>query len=181
MKRSTKITLTVITVIVSAVLLGFVYDALMTVSEKHSHPKKYENEISELSKEYGVPEHVIYAVIKVESNFDPLSVSDKGAYGLMQITPASYNHMTGANADGETLAALTDAQNIEIGTKYLAWLYLQFENWDTVYAAYNAGLGNVNKWLGDDDTLGDIPFPETRAYVRKVSSAANIYERLYFK
>ena len=192
MKRSTKITLTVITVIVSAVLLGFVYDALMTVSEKHSHPKKYENEISELSKEYGVPEHVIYAVIKVESNFDPSSVSDKGAYGLMQITPASYNHMTGANADGDTLAALTDAQNIEIGTKYLAWLYLQFENWDTVYAAYNAGIGRLIGtedelgWLEDpeysDDgkTLKYIPFAETRNYVRSVKAASDTYLRLYY-
>ena len=104
----------------------------------------------------------------------------------MQITPASYNHMTGANADGETLAALTDAQNIEIGTKYLAWLYLQFENWDTVYAAYNAGIGNVLEWLEDpeysDDgkTLKYIPFAETRNYVRSVKAASDTYLRLYY-
>lgn len=178
MNRKSKLTVTILSVIIIAVLLGFLYDAIMTAVEKREYPVEFESEINTAHEKYGVPKHVILAVIKTESDFDPDAESSAGAKGLMQLMPETFTDMTGIeNVDGY----ITDPKyNIDAGVHYLAYLYAKYGNWDTVYAAYNAGLGNVDKWLGDKDTLDEIPFPETRAYVRKVSSAAKIYERLYF-
>jgi len=179
MNRKSKLTFTVLSVIIISVLLGFLYDIIMTAFEKREYPIKYEAEINAAHEKYGVPKHIILAVIKTESDFDADAESSKGAMGLMQLVPGTFTDMTGIK---NTEGYITDPKyNIDAGVHYLAYLYEMYGDWETVYAAYNAGLGNVNKWLDDDDTLGDIPFPETRAYVRKVSSAANIYERLYFK
>ena len=81
---------------------------------------------------------------------------------------------------------LLPEKNVMVGTKYLAYLYNMFGDMETAIAAYNAGLGNVRDWLADerysDDgkTLKDIPFAETRNYVRRVREAIDIYERLYY-
>ena len=78
--------------------------------------------------------------------------------------------------------------NIRYGTYYLQYLYRKFDyNWDTVFAAYNGGEGNVSKWLGDEEysdgegNLTDIPFPETKAYVTKVNRAIDTYKDLYYE
>jgi soluble lytic murein transglycosylase len=102
--------------------------------------------------------------------------------------PSTFLDLT-QNFLGENLpeSALYDpTTNINYGVYYLSWLYSKFENWETVAAAYNAGLGVVYDWLDDpsysDDgvNLKHIPIDETRAYVRKVTSARETYERLYF-
>ena len=179
MTRKSKLTATVLSVIIISVLIGFIYDAIMTGVEKREYQIKYESEITEAHEKYGVPKHIILAVIKTESEFDDDAESSAGAMGLMQLMPETFTDMTEIeNVDGY----ITDPKyNIDAGVKYLAFLYDRSGNWETVYAAYNAGPGNVDKWLGDESTLDDIPFPETRAYVRKVTSAAKIYERLYFR
>ena len=73
--------------------------------------------------------------------------------------------------------------NIRMGTCYLAYLYNEFEIWDTAFAAYNAGHGIVRQWLADskygkDGHLINIPYSETSAYVKKVSSAMEAYEKI---
>ena len=187
MRSNKKIIITVISVIVMSFVLGFVYDSLMTASEKKSYPQKYQDEIAAASEKYGVPESKIYAVIKIESNFDSSSVSGKDAYGLMQLTAETYKDMSGLSEAeaAEKLPKLSDAENIMVGAKYLSWLHSRLESWDTVYAAYNAGIGNVLEWLKDPEcsedgkTLKYIPYPETRNYVRSVKNAESIYLRLY--
>ena len=64
-------------------------------------------------------------------------------------------------------------------------LYEEFGEWDTVYAAYNAGRTRFNAWLEDpgvteNGSLVNIPFPETAEYVLRVQHAAENYKRLYF-
>jgi len=185
MNSKSKLTVTILSVIIIAVLLGFIYDIIMTGFEKRDYPIEYEAEIAEAHEKYGVPKHIILAVIKTESDFDADAESNAGAFGLMQLMPETFTDMTGIdNVEGY----ITDPSfNIDAGVHYLAYLYDRYGDWETVYAAYNAGLGNVDKWLEDKEyssdgkKLDEIPFPETRAYVRKVSSAAKIYKRLYFK
>jgi len=179
MNRKSKLTFTVLSVIIISVLLGFLYDIIMTAFEKREYKLEYEAEINTAYDKYGVPKHIILAVIKTESDFDEDAESSAGACGLMQLMPETFTDMTGIeNVEGY----ITDPKyNIDAGVHYLAYLYDRYGDWETVYAAYNAGLGNVDEWLGDKASLDEIPFPETRAYVRKVSSAAKIYERLYFK
>ena len=179
MKNRSRLTFTVLAVLIGAVLLGFIYDRVMTAFEKKEYYIDFESEINAAYEKYGVPKHIILAVIKTESDFDDDAESSSGAMGLMQLMPETFTDMTGIeNIDGY----ITDPKyNIDAGVHYLAYLYERYGNWETVYAAYNAGPGNVDKWLGDESTLDNIPVPETRNYVRKVTSAAKIYERLYFR
>ena len=141
--------------------------------------RKYEGYIKKYSNEYGVPEAVVYAVMKVESDFDKnaISSSDPPAKGLMQITDETFiwigEHLM--KEDVNLFMIFDPETNIKYGTYLLSYLYGRFQNWDTVYAAYNAGLSRVNGWLKDpsysdgNGNLTYIPFGETRAYVKKVA------------
>ncbi len=184
MNPKRNIVIVIAVILVAAVAVGFIYDGIMTGTERSSHPREFAEYVSAASEEYGIPEQYIYAVIKVESNFDPNAKSSADAYGLMQLTAVAYEDMTGEVAVAERL--LDPKKNVTVGTKYLAYLYRMFGNMDTAIAAYNGGLGNVQAWLADkqysDDgkTLNDIPFTETRNYVRRVKEAVATYERLYY-
>ena len=75
--------------------------------------------------------------------------------------------------------------NIKYGTYLLSRFYDRYGDWELVFAAYNGGVGNVDEWLEDpeyadgDGGLKKIPFKETRQYVKKVTDAWDMYERLY--
>ena len=114
-----------------------------------------------LRQTYNVPEKLIAAVMKQESNFNASAVSTAGASGLMQLMPstARYLGVTDRN-DPE--------QNIMGGAKYLRQMLDQFDNnMETALAAYNAGPGNVAKYDGIP------PFTETQNYVKKVLNYFN--------
>lgn len=187
-KKALMRSLVIITIIILSVLCGLLYQLIFDKYERSAYPRDYREYVEKYSAEYGVPEHLIYSVIKVESDFESGAVSEKGAVGLMQITPDTFNWLTTLTKENLSSGMLYDPEtNIKYGTYYLSYLYLKYSSWDTVYAAYNAGEGNVNDWLGeavDDDgakKLTDIPFEETREYVKKVNKAAEIYNRLYYK
>ncbi len=115
----------------------------------------FDDIILEACGAYDVPVSFVKAVIKVESNFNPLVISPVGAQGLMQLMP-------------NTAAALnvTDPfdprQNIFGGTKLLRILIDRYDgDINLILAAYNSGEGNVAKYNG-------IPFPQTRDYVASV-------------
>ena len=184
--------ITVIILIVAVALgLAFGIDGIMKLSEKKSHPREFEEIVAEYSKEYGIPEYILYAVIKTESNFDPSAESSAGARGLMQMMPETFLWLTGSEHLNEKLPAdaLYDPEvSIKYGAYYLRYLYRKFDyNWDNVFAAYNAGEGNVRAWLSDaeysdgEGGLKKIPFSETRNYVKKVNSHIEHYKKLYYE
>jgi soluble lytic murein transglycosylase len=164
-------------------------DALASLLEKQMHPTDFEEYVNKYSAEYNVPTYVIFAVIDVESNFKPYSTSDAGARGLMQMLPSTFEWLTSAEHLGEDLSAdeLYEPEvNIRYGTYYLSYLFEKFHDWDTVFAAYNAGEGNVAEWLEDDEyssggKLTHIPFKETRAHVKKVNKAIDYYKNTYYR
>ena len=184
--NSTKKIISLVCIILAAVILGLAVNFLWIFIERQLYPKDYEEIIARYSDEYGVPEYIIYATIKVESDFDPNALSSAGAVGLMQMMPSTFEWLTGESHLNENLRA-KDLRNPEVsiryGTYYLAYLHRKFDyNWDTVFAAYNAGEGKVREWLSDSeysDTKGNltnIPYKETRDYVKKINDAIEIYK-----
>lgn len=117
----------------------------------------FERSIVEHSRRQQVAEDLVRAVIQVESAFNPVAVSSKGAMGLMQLMPATARDLGVANP-------FDPEQNIRGGVRYLRQLLDRFNgNVELALAAYNAGMGNVEKY-------GDVPpFKETKNYVRKIT------------
>ncbi len=130
---------------------------------------------------------LIAAVIYAETKFDPRP-SSAGAQGLMQILPSTAQflaHLSGG-VDFNTGDLATPAVNIAYGSYYLRYLLDHYEgNEMLAVAAYNAGLTNVDEWVaharaeGTQLTIVEIPFPETREYVRRVLSAQHAYRATY--
>lgn len=126
-----------------------------------SAPKTMDSIFTNAAEKYQVPENLLKAVAKAESNFDPNAVSSAGAQGVMQLMPAT--------ARGLGVTDSFDAeQNIMGGSKYLSQLLKKYDgDIKLTLAAYNAGSGNVDKYGGIP------PFKETRNYVNKVMSYVN--------
>jgi soluble lytic murein transglycosylase len=156
--------------------------------EKWLYPIKYQAEINQAAEKNELDELLVAAVIRAESDFKPHLVSEKGAIGLMQIMPDTAEWAADQmRVELPSIAQLEEPQlNIEIGTWYLKSLHQQFENNHIVaIAAYNAGPTNVRKWLQDGtwdgslEQLLQIPFGETRHYVKRVDRFYEKYVELY--
>ena len=172
---------------VAAIGLGFFADFLITCFEKQAYPREYAEYVEVYAEQYGVPETMIFAVIRTESGFDSGAVSHAGAVGLMQIMPDTFAWLTNEMLfDHLDEGMLYDPEtNIKYGTYYLSRLYDRYGDWALALAAYNGGQGNVDEWLEDpayadgEGGLKEIPFRETRQYVKKALKARDVYERLY--
>ena len=141
------------------------------------HPLKFEEQVNKYAKEFGLDPFLVFAIIRVESNYDKYAISAKEAKGLMQITDK-----TGIWASEElqlrdfSTSNLFDPEiNIKIGCWYLDRLNKEFDgNLALTITAYNGGSGRVRKWLKDKSLsnngkhLEKIPFIETDNYVKKV-------------
>ena len=184
MKQAIKRSVAAIVLVALAIASGFGIQQLYYAIQDKIYPTAYSEYVDKYSEQYGVPKDIIYAIIKVESNFRYDAESYKKARGLMQLMPGTYEWMCGREKIDPGAYSIDDPEmNIRIGTCYLAYLYGEFEIWDTVFAAYNAGHGIVRQWLADeqygkDGHLTNIPYPETASYVKKVSDARQIYEKI---
>jgi soluble lytic murein transglycosylase len=150
-------------------------------------PLAYQDVIRQQAAEKHLDPALIAAVIYAETKFQP-RVSPAGAEGLMQIEPQTAQFL--AHRSGATTFTLSDlgtpAVNIAYGTYYLRYLINSYHGNVTLgLAAYNGGITNVDDWLaaarrhGGSLTVNEIPFPETRAYVKKVLHAQREYRSSY--
>ena len=155
---------------------------------RSAYPVEYEEYVEAYAAEYGLPPSLLYAVIRTESDFNPEAVSSAGAVGLMQLTEDTFSwaqYRCGVEEELPQEQRFAPETSIHYGSCVLALLEEMYGVRETALAAYNAGMGNVNRWLTDeaysDDgrTLKEIPYPETRHYVEKVLKAQEIYQRLY--
>jgi len=161
------------------------------------YPIKYEQDIRISAAQLGVDPLLIAAIIRVESNYKPNLKSKKDAIGLMQIMPdtaawivqqAGFAHLTEADLVKEDV-------NIHIGAWYIRSLRQEFASvldgsskLDTIAliaAAYNAGPGNVSRWIGNGVWDGSyanaslIPYGETRHYIQRIVYYYKKYDELY--
>ncbi|GGZ08381.1 lytic transglycosylase domain-containing protein [Novosphingobium colocasiae] len=136
---------------------------------------------------------MVHALTRQESQFAQNALSHAGARGLMQLMPGTAREQAGKMGLGYDLSALvTDsAYNIRLGDGYFGRMMDYFGGATPLaVAAYNAGAGNVNKWLaanGDPrtgsidwiDWIEKIPIYETKNYVQRVLENAVVYEMMY--
>lgn len=123
----------------------------------------FQTEIAAASREFGVEEAVVRAIIHAESAYNPTALSRAGAQGLMQLMPPT------ARRFGVT-DSYDAAQNIRGGVQYLSWLLKRFNGNLTLAAAgYNAGEGAVDRHGGVP------PYSETQYYVKRVAQLADRY------
>ena len=174
----------IVAIIIVSVCRGAAWERIDKALMLRNYGFKYEEYVERYSAEYSVPQEVIYAVIKCESDFVPDAVSPKGAVGLMQMMPETYDWL--CTKLGETRDSLYNPEtSIKYGTYYLSYLWDRFGIWENCFAAYNAGDTKVSSWLenaeyAEDGRLTYIPYEETRKYVKKVNDAVEAYKELLY-
>jgi soluble lytic murein transglycosylase len=137
--------------------------------------------------DHGVDPHLVAAIIREESTYNPAAVSQAGALGLMQVTPQTGEKIA-SRLGGEAFSPerlFDPSYNIKLGSRYLGQLAEKF-NHNPIYtiAAYNAGPDVVAKWAqqlggGDpDEFIESIPYTETRLYVKRVLRSYREYKRV---
>lgn len=172
----------IIFILVVATLLGVVLAFF--------YPIGYKDYIVKYSRDQGIDPLLVSAMINVESNYNKDAISSKNAKGLMQISPQT--GLWGAEElgiqDYREELLFDPKSNIQIGTWYIKNLMIEFNgDINLVLASYNAGSGNVRKWLNDTSysmdgkSLNKIPFKETEDYLVKVALNHKIYKALYKK
>ncbi len=141
-------------------------DRLRRLSQRDRHSASdLADLVSHYCRQYVLDEALVFAIIRVESDFDPHAVSPAGARGLMQLMPATAEEMG-------VSSIFDSAQNIAGGTQYLARMLELFDNdLRLALAAYNAGPGTIRQYGGVP------PFRETQNYIRLVKQYADLYER----
>lgn len=187
-KKAVIRSIVIISILILSILFGLLFQVIWDAIDRASYPQEYSDYVEQYAYEYGIPEYVVYSVIKVESDFESGAVSVDGAVGLMQMLPSTFNWLTGMLSENLDSAMLYDPEtNIKYGTYYLSYLYQRYGSWKETYAAYNAGQGTVDGWLEEDDytdkngKLSKIPIDETKNYVKKLIKANDTYKRLYYE
>lgn len=151
------------------------------------YPLQYRAIVSAHADNYGIEPSLLAAVIYTESKFDPNARSPAGAVGLMQLLPETAQGIADHTGGGNYRPSdLYDPElNIRYGAYYLARLQHKYrdhpEALDLALAAYNAGQGNVDRWVEEAGPGAPvrIPFRETRDYLERVHRLQGVYRDAY--
>lgn len=148
-------------------------------------PLPYADYVRNASERFSVPSHDIWAIMRRESAFNPGAVSHAGAIGLMQLMPPTARENAQMLGLGDDFNLFDPQVNILLGTNHFKRLLGMFEKVEQAIAAYNAGQGRVKSWVGDSydrtEWIEDIPFDETREFVRQVLANRDVYTYLIKK
>ena len=152
------------------------------------YPIKHEEYIKHYTQKYEVDPFLVLAIAQVETKFNHGKISKKGAIGMMQIMPETARWIVEEGGFPDSYLTKLDQKevNIELSSWYLAKMYHQFNrNAVATIAAYNAGPGNVSKWISEGKWDGSfehanmIPFGETRHYVQRVFYFYDRFKTIY--
>ncbi len=166
------------------------------VINESGYPLLFNNERNSVRTDE-IESALVHAIVRQESMFDKDARSSAGALGLMQIMPATAHSLSRRLRMSYSQAKLTSnpEYNVRLGSFYLNDLINNFDgSYILAIAAYNAGQGNVKKWLnsiGDPrriknhedviDWMEMIPFKETRNYVQRVTEGLQVYRYVLSK
>jgi soluble lytic murein transglycosylase len=169
-------------VAVTGVVTALLLPTLNKTIDEITLPLRHEDIIRQQAAAKGLDPALLAGVIYAESKFRDIT-SHAGAKGLMQLTPDTAKYI--AEHSGGTRFELDDLStpqvNISYGAWYLRYLMNKYDgNLVLALAAYNAGGGNVDRWVAEGRTrVRDIPFAETREYIKRVIDARGAYAREY--
>jgi soluble lytic murein transglycosylase len=149
-------------------------------------PMPYKQQVLQHAQARELDPSIIYGVMRRESLFDPLARSSVGALGLMQLMPSTARRV--AKSLGMKRPRKSDIlrveNNIRFGTHYLKTVMKRFDNNVALAAAaYNAGPGNVKRWLPKNSIMSadlwveTVPFKETRNYVQAVLAYSTVFDK----
>lgn len=153
--------------------------------EQALFPLAYFTPIRKWSNQRNLNPFLVLSLMRQESRFQPKIRSVAGAVGLMQVLPETADWVSGkAGLKTYEIDGIDD--NINLGTWYLDYTHRNYnDNSMLAIASYNAGPGNVDRWVKQNSVtdvdvfVEDIPFPETKNYVKSVSENYWNYLRLY--
>ncbi len=151
------------------------------------YPRAFRSAVEREAKAHGIPEYLVWAIMRRESAFRPDVYSSANARGLMQIIPPTAEQIARMLGDSPPPpdALYAPEVNIRFGAWYLSRLYERFGHPALTAAAYNAGPKAVVGWVKDAGSLPLdlfvelIPYKETRGYVKQVVTDYHLYQQLY--
>lgn len=152
------------------------------------YPVIFYDDIKRYSDEAGNNPPLMLALTREESYFDPLAQSVVGASGLMQLMPSTASEINAKYKLGMNIsyALFNPYSNIKLGNYYYNFLKRNLEGYDiSSVAAYNGGIGSIQRWKTSlhyndtDEFVEQIPYPETQNYVKKVFRSYWNYIRIY--
>lgn len=167
--------------LVQTTIAGSMWDAL-----DWRFPEAYRESFMHWGRQTGVDPYMLMAITRRESAYNPVALSPAGARGLMQLMPGTASLVSRqlGISDPGPYGILDPELNIRLGSTYLRDKLNRYQgNRLAAAAAYNAGPGRVDQWLGSgmesfDLFVESIPFKETRDYVQAVLSYRVIFESL---
>lgn len=176
--------------LIGIIFLSFLMMAVISfgiIAYQTSRQKiNYQDEIYKYSEKYNIDPLLTTSIIKVESDFDINAHSSQDAIGLMQLLENSAKHsaeLIGKNYYPEKLKEVD--YNLNLGVGYFNYLYKYYNNKDLALAAYNGGIGNIDKLIEDgvldknNPDITKIPIEETRQYVIKINANYDIMQTFY--
>lgn len=176
--------------LIGIIFLSFLMMAVISfgiIAYQTSRQKiNYQDEIYKYSEKYNIDPLLTTSIIKVESDFDINAHSSQDAMGLMQLLENSAKHsaeLIGKNYYPEKLKEVD--YNLDLGVGYFNYLNKYYNNKDLALAAYNGGIGNIDKLIEDgvldknNPDITKIPIEETRQYVIKINANYDIMQTFY--
>lgn len=154
---------------------------------RQAYPDHFWPEVQKAAAEHGYDPRIFHALVREESSFNERIVSWAGAKGLSQLMPATARQVAGWMGITVNKTTIFDPlTNLRIGSRYLDYLRDYFDgNMVVAVPAYNAGEGNLRKWVRNnnnpptDELVESIPIRETRHYVKRVLGTYQMYNSLY--
>lgn len=176
----------VIGYILLAILLAIVLSYGIIAYQTSRTKINYQDQITETSENFNIDPLLTASIVKVESDFDNDAQSHQGAQGLMQLLDDTARHSAEVIGMDYYPEKLNDIDyNLKLGVGYYNYLIKYYNNQKLALAAYNGGVGNVDKWINDgvldkeNPDISKIPFEETRQYVTKIESTYDVYKTFY--